>query len=314
MSRDAITYRRATEADAHDAFEVFRLAINEFNARHGQPLIADQDDQSPGYLHMMRHDGERFWVAERKRKLVAFGAGLVRDDWWFLSNLFVLPQVQGLGIGRELLERAMTGVPERGPMATITDATQPVSNTLYARHGLLPWLPVVSYRTSLAELRLRRGPGPPGADAGAAVLPPDLRPETLTEANVGELRAIDLAVLGFDRRVDHRFYVESGGRPGWLFRRAGLPVAYAMYRVNGWIGPLACIDEGDLEGVLRYCLAAVAAERPPVLWTGVPSVNVAAQRVLLGAGFVYDAPPALLLASRPFGGLQRYLPASFGMM
>ena len=231
---------------------------------------------------MMRHDGERFWVAERKRKLVAFGAGLVRDRWWFLSNLFVLPHVQGLGIGRELLERAMTGMPEGGLMATITDSTQPVSNTLYARHGLLPWLPLVSYRAPLAQVRLRRGPVPGGADARAAGLAPDLRPEPLTEANVGELRAIDLAVLGFDRGIDHRFFVESGSRLGWLFRRAGLPAAYAMYRTNGWIGPLACIDEDDLEAVLSYCLAAVAAERPPVLWTGVPSVNVAAQRVAVG--------------------------------
>jgi GNAT superfamily N-acetyltransferase len=315
VSHDAITYRRATEADAHDTFQVFRLAINDFNARSGQPLVADRDDQSPFYLHMMRHDGERFWVAERKRKLVAFGAGLLRDHWWFLSSLFVLPQAQGLGIGRELLERAMTGMPQRALMATITDATQPVSNTLYARHGVLPWLPLVSYRTPLSGLRLRRGWAAAGGPAPAAdPLPPDLRPERLTEANVGELRDIDMAVLGFDRRDDHRFLVGSGSRRGWLFRRAGLPAAYAMFRENGWLGPLACVAESDLEPVLRFCLAAVAAERPAVLWTGVPSVNVVAQRVLLGAGFVYEAPPALLLASRAFGDLRRYLPASFGMM
>ena len=314
MSHVAVTYRRATPDDAHAAFEVFRQAINEFNARSRQPLVPDQDDQSPAYLHMMRHDGERFWVAERKRKLVAFGAGIVRDHWWFLSSLFVLPQVQGLGVGRELLKRAMTGRPESGVMATITDAAQPVSNTLYSRHGLLPWLPLVSFRAPLPQLRLRKAGAGGGGRSEAMGLPLDLRPEPLTEANVGELREIDLRVLGFDRVVDHRHLIGSGGRRGWLFRRAGLPAAYGMYRANGWLGPLACGDERDVEPVLRYLLAALASERPRVFWTGAPSLNVAAQRVLLDAGFVYDPPPALLLASQPFARLDRYLPASFGMM
>jgi hypothetical protein len=131
---------------------------------------------------------------------------------------------------------------------------------------------------------------------------------------VAELRGIDAAVLGFERDLDRRFLVEAGQRRGWLFRRAGLPAGYAMYRRSGWIGPLACIDVADLEPVLRYCLGALVADGPPAIWAGVPSVNVTAQRALLDAGFVYDAPPALLLASRPFGSLERYLPASFGMM
>ncbi len=308
MSGRDVRYRRGTGDDAHEAFQVFRQAINEFNGRTGQPLVPEQDDQSPGYLHMMRYDGERFWVAERKGRIVGFGAGLVRGDWWFLSSLFVLPQNQAGGIGRELLARAMTEAPEGGVRATITDAAQPVSNTLYARRGMLPWLPLVSYRAALVTLQARRGGTKD--DGGEA---PDLRAEPLTEANVGELAVVDRAVLSVDRTIDHRSYV-SRGRRGWLFRRAGLAVAYAMYRPAGWIGPVACLDEHDVAAVLRYTLAALTAEHPAVVWCGVPSLNVAAQRVLLDAGFVYEAPPALLLASRAFGRLDRYLPASFGMM
>ena len=38
-----------------------------------------------------------------------------------------------------------------------------------------------------------------------------------------------------------------------------------------------------------------------------------AQRVLWDAGMVFDDTPGLLLASQPFGRLDRYLPASYGM-
>ena len=307
MSGDDITVRPGEERDAHDAFQVFRLAINEFHMRTCQPPVSDRDDQSSWYLHVLRHDAERFWVAERKRRLVGFSAAIVRGSWWFLSNLFVLPQRQGRGVGRELLERALSGALEAGVQATITEAMQPVSNTMYGRHDMLPWLPLVSYRAPLERVRLAR-PAPQALRAAG------LEAEPLDEANVGELRPVDMAVLGFDKGLDHRFLVGPGGRRGWLFRRAGLPVAYGMCRPGGSLGPLACSDEADVGPVLLHLLAALVAERAAVLWSGVPSVNVAAQRLLLEAGFAYEAPPALLLASRPFGHMERYLPASFGMM
>ncbi len=310
MDSSTITYRPGVDHDASAAFQVFRQSINDFYVRTGQARVADVDDQSPWYRHMMRLDGERFWVAERKRELIGFGAAIVRDWWWFLSCLFVLPRLQGLGVGHELLSRMLAASPLGGVRATITDAAQPVSNTLYARHGLLPSLPLVPYRalpSQIGRAALLLDGGESGEGAGA------LRAESLGEANVPQLEAIDRAVLGFARTADHRYLI-GGGRRGWLFRRAGRPVAYAMYRANGWIGPLACVEELDVEPVLGHALATVVAERPAVVWTGVPSLNVAAQPALVRAGFVYDAPPALLLCSEPFGDLSRYLPAGYGMM
>ena len=312
MDVSAISYRPGVDHEASAAFQVFRQSINDFYVRTGQARVADVDDQSPWYRHMMLLDGERFWVAERKRELVGFGAAIVRDHWWFLSCLFVVPRLQGLGVGRELLSRVLATAPPGGVRATITDAAQPVSNTLYARHGLLPALPLIPYRAAPSQVR---GTAPLFSTEDDDDVPQagSLRPEPLGESAVPELEAIDRVVLGFARTADHRHLV-ADGRRGWLFRRAGRPVAYAMYRANGWIGPLACVDEADVEPVLRHTLATVVAERPAVVWTGVPSPNVAAQRALVQAGFVYDAPPALLLRSEPFGDLSRYLPAGYGMM
>ena len=306
MADAAITYRRAVPDDADRAYEVFRTALNDYRARAGQGLIPEESDQGPGFLHALRHDGERCWVAERRGDVVAWGAAILRGDWWFLSSLFVLPEAQGVGVGAELLERARAGAPARGVFATLTDTLQPVSNTLYARRGMLP-------REALLEFA-----GPPRSGAALAAAAPrprlgTLEPERLTAAALPELQAVDLAVLGFERTVDHRFYLGEGGRRGWLFRRAGRAVAYALYRPTGWIGPLASLRAADVEPVLRFVLAEVAALGLEKVKADVPASCAEAQRVLWDAGLVYGAPPGLVLASRPFGRLDRYLPASYGM-
>ena len=70
---------------------MFRAALNAYLVPAGQPGIPEEDDQSPAYRHYLRHDGERFWVAEAVveeltgggggslgvggRQIVAWGAG-----------------------------------------------------------------------------------------------------------------------------------------------------------------------------------------------------------------------------------------------
>jgi len=306
MADAVITYRRAVPADADRAYQVFRSALNDYRARAGQDLIPAENDQGPGFLHALRHDGERCWVADREGDVVAWGSAILRDDWWFLSSLFVLPEAQGAGVGAQLFERTRAGAPARAVFATLTDSLQPVSNTLYARRGMLPREALLGFA------------GPPRSGAapdGEAPRPRlgTLEPEPLTSAALPALRALDLAVLGFARTIDHRFYLGEGGRRGWLFRRGGRAVAYALYRPTGWIGPLASLRAADVEPVLRFVLAELAALGLEKVRACVPAPCAGAQRVLWEAGLLYDAPPGLVLASRPFGSLDRYLPASYGM-
>ena len=92
--------------------------------------------------------------------------------------------MQGRGVGRALLQHAQTGSPAAtGRSATIADGLQPISNTLYARHGLLPWLPILGFvgRPPSAT----RPPLPKGHDA----VPLDSR-------LLDEVRQIDESVTG----------------------------------------------------------------------------------------------------------------------
>jgi GNAT superfamily N-acetyltransferase len=302
-----VTYRPLAPADADRAFLIYREALNDYLSRAAQELVPEENDQTPGFLHVLRHDGPRCWGAERGGRLVAWGTALQRGEWWFLSSLFVLPEAQGRGVGGELLRRTMDGARGASTFATVTDSLQPISNTLYARRRMLPREALLGMSGTPRATRARFGRRQTGSGAGA------LDPEPLTPASVADLGAVDVAVTGLDRAVDHAFYLGEGDRRGWLFRRAGRPAAYVMYRLNGYVGPLACLDPADVGAVLRHTLGQLASLGMEKVRLGVPASCEEGQRVLWDTGLVFTDTPGLLLASRSFGRLDRYLPASYGM-
>lgn len=312
-----VAYRRAEEADLPRLFGVFRAALDSYLVPAGQPPVPDVDQQAPRYRHFLRHDAERFWVAEAVvedlagggtgtlgtggRQVVGWGSGLLRGDWWFLSSLFVLPEAHGLGIGGRLFELAATGAPPAAVRATVTDSLQPVSNTLYARRGLLPREVIIGFEGE------PRNPTTP-VRTGTLVTEP------LTLASIQELREIDAAAAGVDRSPDHAFHLSAAGRYGFLFRRRGRAAAYAVLRPDGLVGPIACVRARDMETVAAYGIAELS-RRAGVekIRAGVTARSEGAQRAFWGAGLRFSGTPALLLASQPFGRLDRYVVASYGM-
>jgi GNAT superfamily N-acetyltransferase len=311
-----VTYRRATEADLPRLFEVFRAALNAYLLPAGQPGMPEDDRQTPGYRHFLRHDGARFWVAEAVveeltggvpgtldaggRHVVGWGSGLLRGDWWFLSGLFVLPEAQGTGVGTRLFELAASGAPGSAVRATVTDSLQPVSNNLYAHRGLLPREVLIGFEGAL-----------PGR--GTCPRLRTLEPERLTVAAIPELVAVDAVVTGVERVVDHEFHLTEGGRHGFLFRRRGRPVGYVVLRQDGWVGPVAAVRERDMQSITAYGLADVGRRGvAQKVSGGVTARSEGAQRAFWEAGLRFSGTPGLLLASRPWGRLDRYVPASYG--
>ena len=224
--------RPATEADIPAEREVFVTALGELMRRHGFPAPDPPLERFAAVQrHLQSHDGERCLVAEDDGRVVAFSAAIVRGDAWFLCALFVHPAVQARGVGRRLLELSWgEGFARR---LTITDSIQPISNGLYARRGLVPATPILGLR---GRPRARHPQGlvaaPPDADA---------------------LAALDLAVYGFDRSVDHRFWATRARGTLWL--RAGEPAAYSYAADGGGIGPIAGMDAGAAADALRAELA-----------------------------------------------------------
>jgi GNAT superfamily N-acetyltransferase len=221
--------------------------------------------------HLLAVDGARSFVAVDKGRVVGFTAALQRDDVWFFSALFVSPGHQGRGVGGELFERAWSDSARQ--RVTITDSIQPLSNSLYARHGLLPATPVLFL-----------------SGVSRADLPPCLVSRlTDTEA----LAAIDQAAYGFDRSPDHRFWLEHCNRAAcWL--RDGQPVGYAYTSDSGLVGPVAGIDPAAAAAVLQAELAQRQGQLTTVLIPGSARDLVA---TALGSGLRFARPPGLLLTT-----------------
>ena len=57
--------------------------------------------------HMLRHDAGGCWVAEDRSGLVGVAVALKRDLTWILATYVVRPDLQGRGVGRQLLEAAL---------------------------------------------------------------------------------------------------------------------------------------------------------------------------------------------------------------
>lgn len=266
---DQIAYRAANEGDLDAQYRVFCRAEGELTRRHAFAWSDPPFEvMASGFRHLLRHDAERYFVAESEGAVVGFSAALVRDTTWFLALLFIDPEFQGRGIGRRLFELAYAGRPTR--RITITNSIQPVSNALYGKHGLIPTTPIFLFR------------GRPSVSA-----PPDLLATAGTPADLADL---DLSAYGFDRRVDHEFWGAGAVRTVWY--RAARAVAYSYAWPSGQIGPLAGLDE---EGAADALKAELARGSDP--WVEIPGSSRSLVTVALESGLQIDPPPGLLLLS-----------------
>jgi GNAT superfamily N-acetyltransferase len=265
--------RPAVEADLPAAYSVFRRSIEDLYGRHGfEPPRPPKDVFVRQHAHLLEHDAVRFWVATGEGRLVGFSAAFVRGDTWFLSALFVSPERQAGGVGKELLAYAWEDASEGRRRITIVDAIQPVSTGLYSRAGLLP---VTALMSLAGEAGSRQGQG--------------LEPGPLNDAALAEL---DCAAYGFDRAPDHALWQAEAC--GTLWKAAGEPVAYSYRWPGGRLGPVAgrtpeaCGQalEAELERAQgRFVSVVVPASARPALSTAI------------GAGLRYSGPPGLILST-----------------
>jgi GNAT superfamily N-acetyltransferase len=259
--------------------------------------------------HLRSTDPERFVVATRRAnhadRVVGFASAVRRDDVWFLSMLFVRPDEQGIGLGRELLGHVM---PRDGAiLATATDTAQPISNALYASLGIVPRMPLFS----LIGRPIRNDIFDP-LPSGVVAQPISVGAYDRDTDLAAIVDAIDREILGFVRPRDHRF-MGLEGRHGFLYRGPdGAVVGYGFASEVGRTGPIAARDEALLAPMLGHLLTTIEPRGASAVW--VPGAAGAALIQLLRAGFRLEGFPVLVCWSRPFADFSRYLPISPGLL
>ena len=224
--------RQISGEDISACQAIFNASYFELHQRYGMEDV-DREETSwltPILTHFLRTDPAGARLAVDGETPVAFASTIRRDNYWFLSFLFVVPDHQGQGVGRQLLAELLPEDARDVTQATVVESFQPVSIGLYASVGITPrtikyWLSGLNRPTALPQL------------------PADLQRTEMSD-DLDDVDELDRVMLGFTRTADHRWWAEAGARR-WAYRRGDDLVAYA-YVDDGYLGPVLATDEETL--------------------------------------------------------------------
>jgi len=309
-----VSFRPARDADVERTYEVFLEASDDLSKRVGRPPRAGTGAPPRRALALrrscVRHDPDRFWVAEADDRVIGFAIAILRDDVWHLAALHVVPEYQGGGIGTELTRRSLAGTGPATALTVITDAVNPISNALYMRAGMLFQDAMLTFDAPMpasgdAGEALAAAPDDPHEPSAAGGRTLERRPIDLA-ADQHLLASIDLSTIGFARPMDHELWASIEGLRGMLLERDRVTVGYAYASADGAIGPLAVHDPSDLPAALTAAAAAAAEAGAVSIHVRIPGSARLAASWLVARGARLSS-IGLFLASRPVGRLDRYV-------
>lgn len=291
-----VTFRRAGEADSYAVFEVFERAFGDLTRRLGSTQRATAGDpeamarmwkaRRPIYEHLAR-TADQFWVAEKGGRVVGFSRSILRDGLQELTELFVDPDVQSSGLGRELISRAL--LQTDASLRLIIATSDMRAQALYLKNGVYPRFPLYYF-----------GREPQRVDVGTDLT---IRRAEATPEVLADLDRIDAEIIGHRRSKDHIWL--SANRELYLYQRHGNVVGYGYLGPAN--GPFALLDERDYPGVLSHAESQAAEAGYPEFGLEVPMVNQQAVDYLVGRGFKLSSFMATFMSNKPFGSFERYL-------
>ena len=295
--------RPARRQDLERAVPLVVASINDLTQRHGFGIIAAS--RPPDFqLFSLKDDAGGLWVAEDADEILGFAWSWVCGDLWFLAQLFVSPDHQGQGIGKELLKRTFEHAQKSGATkrALITFSFNTVSQGLYIRNGLMPRFPIYNFSVA-RELLIDRLQGPQFRHA----------PLRETASDLGLLARIDAQVLGASREKHHRYLINDKATRGVGLYAGDDCLGYVYVSNSGDIGPLAVARPNALRAAFRTALALAAESGSSQVSALLPGVSEAAIGTAVEHGMRITL-PMVLMSTRDFGDWAGYLPRNPGFM
>jgi GNAT superfamily N-acetyltransferase len=183
-------------------------------------------------LHFLSTDPSGSWVAEDAGVVIGLSQSFVRDEYWVLSLIATLPTYQGQGLGRQLLQRALSTTDPSSP-GTIQSSTDPAAMALYVSAGFSLHPGVI------ASGKVRKGR-----------VTFDSRVRHSDQSGIDLVNAVDYAVRGSCRPADIRAMLNEPGCQLLVIDDLG----YAVTKVDRII-TLAARNEEVATALLESALA-----------------------------------------------------------
>ncbi len=132
------------------------------------------------------------------------------------------------------------------------------------------------------------------------------KPAANTSETLAAFRAIDKAVLDFERDADHNYLLND--RQAYLYYRDGKAVGYG-YMGNG-TGPIALLRESDFPAVLAQAENEATRRGEEQFALKAPLINRVAVSYLLDRRYQLGDFLMLFMSDRPFGKFENYIIAA----
>lgn len=230
------------------------------------------------------------WVAEKDGAVLGFGISAWRGGIHWLVSLYVRPEAQHKGVGRQLLEQIWS--PESGAdRATLVDAASRPAMSLYLSTGLMPAMPVLAFEGAMeADEGLARGLVVRDDRAAVAAL----------------VDKADAAVFGAARPGDHAHWTDAGFAFRSLWASDGGWIGYGRWSPSGRLGPVVLADGADWPAALAALAAQASRAGIERLRLMVPAANESALRWCQELRLSYRG-MEIALATRMLGAWNRCL-------
>ncbi len=296
---DKLSLRQGSPADSYSTFYLFEetladllqnMGFHEPTSFSDPQLLAHMWEQRRSlYNHLALH-ADQFWVAESGGKMVGFARSILEDGVRQLTEFFVQPGLQSVGVGKKLMQRVFPADGAR--FRNIIATPDPRALARYLKVGVYPRFPVAYFGKQPEPIQVQ-------TDL-------DFEPMLYSQASLSEIAVLDEVILGFKRQATQTWLLQN--RQGYLYIRNGQPVGYGYHgTVNG---PFALLDAADFPTVLAHAETQAAQRGSDHFGVEVPLINRAAVDYLLGRGFRIEGFLAHFMSDRPFGSFERYIVTS----
>jgi len=272
---------RRTHREELPGLVLIRDVVHDENAGETRRrTVLDLDmEVDPTLDHLMAHDPNGFFSAVLHEETLGYAVAHVRSRQWILSEIGVLPQHRGRGIGGLLLDRALT-YGERAGVRSWLALVPPVAGlqALVLRRELRPLAPLYVLELDLEEAA--------GLARALAALHPgqDVTTELLSRRGQADLDRIDSFSRGVARESDHVFWLKQLGLNA-SFVQQGTRIAAYGYGGRAQIGPVAGSTREAALAALGHALASALAQDPKgPLVLRIPATFEEAVEALLDSG------------------------------